>query len=205
MQPTNRIRRDSFTPLPVLLVAAALLVGAPRADAQTVIGVLINESTGEPVGRAYVVLLDTDSIEVTRGFADGLGRFFQAFATMLHERPEVPALFVREAVSTGIDPAVVPHLLEIIGITRRLAERGRREGRFREVDPLLLHFGVVGALSFFFATEPARRRLKAEGRVPFEMPSADDFVRHIQEMTLRGLAPGPSPTPEPNKRKGARS
>ena len=26
-----------------------------------------------------------------------------------------------------------------------------REGRFREVDPLLLHFGVVGALAFFFA------------------------------------------------------
>ena len=135
---------------------------------------------------------------------EGLHLFFQAFAAVMRERPEVPALFVREAVSTGIDPAVAPHLLEIIGVTRRLAERGRREGRFRRVDPLLLHFGLVGALAFFFATEPARRRLKASGRVPFEMPSAEEFVHHLEEMTVRGLAPGPSPAPKPRKRKGAR-
>ncbi len=52
-----------------------MFVGAPRASAQTIIGVLLNEDTGAPVGRAYVVLLDTDSVEVTRGFANGLGRF----------------------------------------------------------------------------------------------------------------------------------
>ena len=58
-----------------LVVMAVLMLGASSASGQTVIGVLINESTLAPVGRAYVVLLDTDSVEVTRGFADGLGRF----------------------------------------------------------------------------------------------------------------------------------
>jgi hypothetical protein len=59
----------------LFVTAIAGLTGAAAASAQTVRGVLVNEETGAPVGRAYVVLLDSDSIEVTRGFADGLGRF----------------------------------------------------------------------------------------------------------------------------------
>lgn len=135
---------------------------------------------------------------------EGLHRFFGVFEDMTRSRSGFPALFVREAVSKGIEPAVVPHLLAIMGITRRLAERGRREGLFRKVDPLLFHFSLVGALGFFFATEPARHR--ATAHVPFEMPSPRAFIHHLEEMTLRGLAPGPSPTKQQsNKRKGART
>ena len=135
---------------------------------------------------------------------EGLHRFFQAFEAMTRERPDFPTLFLRELVSTGIEPAVVPHLLEIMAVTRRLAERGRREGVFRRVDPVLFHFGLVGALGFFFATEGARRRAREAGHLPFEMPSPRAFVRYLEEMTLRGLAPGPAPA-RTKKRKGTRS
>jgi hypothetical protein len=135
---------------------------------------------------------------------EGLHRFFGVFEDLTRKRSDFPTLFLREAVSKGIEPAVVPHLLEIMGITRRLAERGHHEGLFRRVDPLLFHFSLVGALGFFFATEPARRR--AAAHVPFEMPTALAFIGHLEEMTLRGLAPGPSPATTPSKqRKGARS
>ena len=73
--PTDHLVRGAHVPHLLFLIVAATLVGAPRASAQTIIGVLLNEDTGAPVGRAYVVLLDTDSVEVTRGFANGLGRF----------------------------------------------------------------------------------------------------------------------------------
>jgi AcrR family transcriptional regulator len=49
---------------------------------------------------------------------EGLRRFFDAFEDATRERSDFPALFVREAVSRGIEPAVVPHLLQIMGITR---------------------------------------------------------------------------------------
>jgi AcrR family transcriptional regulator len=145
------------------------------------------------------------TIEEAGDAREGLRRFFAAFEALTRERPDFPALFLREAVSKGIDPAVVPQLLEIMDITRGLAQRGHREGLFRQVDPLLFHFSLVGALGFFFATEPARRR--AARHLPFEMPTPHAFVRHLEEMTLRGLVPGPSPTPKPKseKRKGARS
>jgi AcrR family transcriptional regulator len=161
----------------------------------------------------YVAVLESSFAEMARRLRsieeagdarEGLRRFFAAFETLTSERPDFPALFLREAVSKGIDPAVVPHLLEIIGITRRLAERGHREGLFRHVDPLLFHFSLVGALGFFFATEPARRR--AARHVPLEMPSPHAFIRHLEEMTLRGLSPESWPaTKKPRKRKGARS
>ena len=107
---------------------------------------------------------------------------------MTRERPGFPTLFLREVLATGIEPAVLPHLLEIIGVSRRLAERGAREGLFRRVDPLLLHFGLVGSLVFFFATEPARRRAAAAGPRPASpCRTRQAFLRYLEELTLRGL------------------
>jgi AcrR family transcriptional regulator len=134
---------------------------------------------------------------------DALHAFLETFARFTQERPGFPTLFMREVLAAGIDEAVLPHLLEIIGFSRRLAKRGTREGLFRRVDPLLMHFGLVGSLVFFFATEPARQRAAAQGRVPFLMPDATAFIRHLEELTLRGLAPYEPPSRL--RRKGARA
>jgi len=140
------------------------------------------------------------------GAREALHAYVRAFAQVTRERPGFPTLFLREVLSTGIEPAVMPHLLEIIGVSRRLAERGTREGLFRRVDPLLMHFGLVGSLVFFFATEPARRKAAAAGDVPFATPTVDAFLRYLEELTLRGLAPEtPENPPSRLRRKGARA
>ena len=124
----------------------------------------------------------------------------QAFARVREERPEFPVLFVREVLSRGIEPAVLPYLVEILGVTRRVAERGMREGVFRRVDPAAMHLALVGSLVFFLATEPARRRAMTAGGLP-RMPEFPEFLRYVEELTLRGLAPDrPSPV---RPRKGA--
>ena len=132
-----------------------------------------------------------------------LRAFLETFDQFTRERPGFPTLFMREVLAVGIDEAVLPHVLEIIGFSRRLAERGAREGIFRRVDPLLLHLALVGSLIFFFATEPARRRAAVQARVPFVLPDSKAFLRYLEELTLRGLAPqGPPPR---LRRKGARA
>jgi len=134
---------------------------------------------------------------------DTLRAFLETFGQFTRERPGFPTLFMREVLAAGIDEAVLPHLLEIIGFSRRLAERGAREGVFRRVDPLLFHLALVGSLVFFFATEPARRRAAVQARLGFVLPDSNAFLRYLEELTLRGLAPqGPPSRP---RRKGARA
>jgi TetR/AcrR family transcriptional regulator len=140
---------------------------------------------------------------------EALRGFLHTVAEFRRERPSFPTLFLREVLETGIEEAVLPYLLAIIGVSRRLAERGAREGLFRRVDPLLLHFFLVGSLVFFFATEPARRAAAAKGLVPFAMPDPGAFVRFLEDTTLRGLAPSGRTTrparPPSHRRKGARA
>jgi len=123
-----------------------------------------------------------------------------AFAALRERRPEFPVLFVREVLSRGIDPSVLPRLVEVLGVTRRVAERGMRERVFRKIDPAAMHLALVGCLVFFLATERARRRAMA-GRALPPMPDFPEFLRYVEELTLRGLAPDlPSPV---RPRKGA--
>jgi AcrR family transcriptional regulator len=144
-----------------------------------------------------------------RDAAEALHGVVGAFAAVARERPGFPTLFLREVLSTGIQPEVLPYLLRIIGVSRRLAERGAREGLFRRVDPLLLHFALVGSLVFFFSTERARHQAAADGLVPFAMPGPAEFVRFVEETTVRGLAPAGRPRSSRRqpaaRRKGARA
>jgi TetR/AcrR family transcriptional regulator len=161
----------------------------------------------------YVAILESAfgemraRLEAIEAKADNAGvalrGFLGAFRSVAGERPGFPTLFLREVLATGIEPAVLPQLVGILGVSRRLAERGAREGLFRRVDPLLLHFGLVGSLVFFFATEPARRRAAAQGRLRFAMPDATAFIRYLEELTLRGLAPAGRTSRR--RRKGARA
>ena len=124
---------------------------------------------------------------------------------MTRERPDFPTLFLREVLRAGIEPAVLPHLAR--DHRRRPGaspSAGRARGSSAASIPLLLHFGLVGSLVFFFATEPARRRAAAQGRVPFAMPDSTAFLRYLEELTLRGLAPD-EPAAPASRRKGARA
>jgi hypothetical protein len=58
-----------------LLALVTLGLAAGETRAQTVDGVLLQSATGDPLGGAYVVLLDADSSEVTRALTNSLGRF----------------------------------------------------------------------------------------------------------------------------------
>ena len=217
--PREREKRDPLATRQALLQAGAELFSERGFD-----GVSTEDVAGQAgVNKAlisyhfrgkrglYVAILESAfaslaerlrAIEAKAKSAHGtLRAFLETFDQFTRERPGFPTLFMREVLAAGIDEAVLPHLLEIIGFSRRLAERGAREGVFRRVDPLLFHLALVGSLIFFFATEPARRR--AQARVGFVLPDSKAFLRYLEELTLRGLAP--QDPPSRLRRKGARA
>lgn len=205
--PRARERRDPDATRQALLAAGAALFSergydaVPIDDVATRAGVnkaLISYHFGGKRG-LYSAILAAGFQEIagrlqaaeaeSHDAPEALHALLQVFAAFRGEHPEFPGLFMREVLSTGVEPAVVPHLLTIIGVVRRIAARGAREGTLRPVNPLLMHFALVGALVFFSSTEPARLRAAAEGRLPFPMPGFPEFLSYLEELTLRGLAP----------------
>ena len=117
---------------------------------------------------------------------------FHHMATV--ERPFFPALMLREILESGktFDDDVVPEVLALFQIVRAIIARGVAEGVFRPVHPFLAHLGIIGSLVFFYATEPTRRRLVAQKRLPVSLPTSKEFLDHIQEIVIRGLAVEPA-------------
>ncbi len=117
----------------------------------------------------------------------------QAFAITLRERPDFFALFLREAVSTGIDPAVVPHLLQIMRVTRRLAERGQPRGPVPQRGSRSLPLRPRGRPGFLLRhragpTTPGRR-----GHVPFDISAP-----RLHPSPRGDDSPGPRPRTLPH-------
>jgi AcrR family transcriptional regulator len=116
---------------------------------------------------------------------------FHRMATV--DRPFFPALLLREVLAAGrtFDEEIAPEVAALFAVVREIIERGIREGAFRRVNPFLAHIGIVGSLVFFYATEPTRRRIVSQGKLPVALPSSDEFLRHMQGMVTRALAADP--------------
>ena len=68
-----------------------------------------------------------------------------------------------------------------------MIEEGQRAGRFVEVNPLLVHAGIVGPLIFFLATAGLRRKLETAGVDAVRELDLERVITHIERMTLAVL------------------
>lgn len=129
---------------------------------------------------------------------EALRELIATLGRMMSEAPSLPAMMLREILAGGgrLDDALVAQMLSVFGTTREIVERGVRTRRFRRVDPVLTHLGLIGSLLFYFATTPFRERKIAEGRMPAALaspPTPERFIAHLQDLTTRGLAAEPAP------------
>jgi TetR/AcrR family transcriptional regulator len=126
----------------------------------------------------------------TRPAADALREVIAVVGEVTTRRtPHFCTMMLREALSGGkrLEAASVEGPLRVLSAVQRIVERGVRDGTFRPVDPLLTHLTVVGSLVFFFATDGLRQRILAARRLHRVPPGGDAYVRHLQELIIRGL------------------
>jgi TetR/AcrR family transcriptional regulator len=114
--------------------------------------------------------------------------------TAARRHPSFPAMMLREVLAGGrhLKAETLTYPLRVAEAVRRIVERGVRDGSFRAVDPLLTHLGLVGSVLFFFATTRLRERIFASRRLRARPPEAADYVRHLQELLIDGLAARPA-------------
>ncbi len=142
--------------------------------------------------RRFAEIRDSDAAADER-----LRAFIQTFADLSIRRPALPAMVLREVMSGGlhIEKDLLPKLLAIFGLVQDIIDQGIAEGTFSAVNPYLTHISLLGSLVFFFAFTPIRASLE-EGRLPVGVAEVREYVRHLQYVLGRGLAPT-LPSPEP--------
>lgn len=122
-----------------------------------------------------------------------LRELIREIGRMVAAHPGLPKMLLREVLSGGehLDDSTLPHFLGIFGTIRGVVETGTSMGVFRSVNPLATHIGLIGSLMFFFSTERFRKAKMDKLPAGTEMPLAADYLSHIEELMVRGLAAEP--------------
>ncbi len=119
---------------------------------------------------------------------DKVRQFVLAIAAEAEARPHFPPIWFREIAEGGVhlDAGTLQHVAAVVGTLRRIIEEGARAGRFRRINPFLVHAGIIGPLLLFFASQRLRARMEKAG-VPLTALSRDQVLRHIQELAIATL------------------
>ncbi|MEE2676964.1 MAG: TetR family transcriptional regulator [Myxococcota bacterium] len=177
--------------------------GLPRvtvrevADRAGVQPALVNYYFGGKEGllRAVVAHVASRTLErATRALAqegtaeERLRAMLRAVILGMTEDPYGPRL-IAEQVLFGRDEVIDDFAERFaqrnLALIQDLVETGRKEGAFRELDPLFLVPGVLGGAIFFFLSAPVLQRLFGIREIDADL--AERFADHYVEVVLRGI------------------
>jgi len=124
--------------------------------------------------------------------ADKMKAFVEAIAIEAEARPHFPPMWFREIAEGGrhLDAATLAHIVAVVTTLAGIIHEGVRAKRFRPINPLLVHAGIIAPLLLFFASAGVRQRLEEKGIKGSARMRRDDVVAHIQRATL-GILEGP--------------
>jgi TetR/AcrR family transcriptional regulator len=119
--------------------------------------------------------------------------FIQAIAAAAEARPHFPPIWFREIAEGGthLDEGTLSDIRSILGVLTGILRDGESAGRFRPVNPLLVHGGIVAPLLLFFATERLRKRIIRAGSRNVAAITSDDVVAHVQQVALAMVEKAP--------------
>ena len=126
-----------------------------------------------------------------------LAKVIATFHELARTHPAFPAMMLREVISEHAHAVLEPmaYPVAVLGIVRDILERGIAEGLFRQVPVLAVHLTTVGSLMLFFAAQPVRERIQTQAAGVVTIPPDEEYVHHVTELILRGLAAGPASPP----------
>lgn len=123
--------------------------------------------------------------------ADKIREFVLAIALEAEARPHFPPIWFREVAEGGshLDAATLADMLIVLKSLAAIVAEGVRAGRFRPVNPLLVHAGIVAPVLLFFASVGIRRRIERAGLRGAARIDRDEVVAHVTRVSL-GLLEG---------------
>ena len=115
-----------------------------------------------------------------------LRQFVAAIAEAADARPHFPPIWFREIADEGahLGAETLQEVAAVLHGLMAILQEGIRMRRFRKVNPLLVHGGIVGPLLMYFASGPLRRRLGRGGLAGATSIDRREVVAHVQRVSL---------------------
>ncbi len=120
---------------------------------------------------------------------DKVRAFVEAIALEAEARPHFPPIWFREIAEEGahLDAATTGHLANVVTALAGIIGEGVAARRFQPVNPLIVHAGIIGPLLLYFASTKLRARLDRGGVRGAAHVTRDEFVTHVQRVTVSTL------------------
>jgi len=101
-------------------------------------------------------------------------------------------IILREIASHGknLPKEVLEQMARIIGVLKTILDQGREQGIFCPVDLLQTHMMIIGAINFYVASGPVRKKVAESGMLPPEPTGADSYLQtgeRIARIILDGI------------------
>lgn len=115
--------------------------------------------------------------------------FVEAIAQEAEARPHFPPIWFREIAEGGthLDSGTIATVASIVHRLVLIVREGVAAGRFRPINPLLVHGGIVGPLLFYYASARLRKRMARAGVRGADRFDSRDVIAHVQRVALNTL------------------
>jgi AcrR family transcriptional regulator len=118
--------------------------------------------------------------------------YVHSIGEALEKHPHLPPIMMREMAGGGanLPEVVAEELASIIEMIRDVLTEGHRQGHFAKVEPLILHVMIVGGISFFKTSSPARKKyfeLIGETAESVKGKEGLDLRTEIENIVLRAV------------------
>ena len=115
--------------------------------------------------------------------------FIEAIAGEAQARPHFPPTWFREIADGGarLDDSTVRDIAAIVAMLAGIVREGVAAGRFRPVNPLLVHGGIVAPILLYFASARLRLRIEKAGTRDAGRVPQDEVIAHVHRVTLAVL------------------
>ena len=120
-----------------------------------------------------------------------LSLYIQHIAQVMDQNPHKAVMMLREIAGGGenFPDIVAQDLAEIVNKLADILAEGEKKGRFIHVNPISVHFLVIGALIFYKVGTPIRERFTqiSESLRSMNTNETGKFVDEIEHLVLRSL------------------
>ena len=91
---------------------------------------------------------------------EDLETFIKTYALYCEKHPYLPALLLRELSNSGayLPDVMFESMRKLFVLLSKILKEGERQKLFHNVEPMLIHFMIVGTINLFITTKPLRKK-----------------------------------------------